>query len=33
VVINHNGRPTIVDTPLTLIFKMGQGAFHILFCL
>jgi hypothetical protein len=33
VVINHNGSPTIVDTPLTVIFKMGQRAFHILFCL
>jgi len=32
-VINHDGRPTIVDTPLTLNFMMGQGAFHLLFCL
>jgi len=32
-VIDHDGRPTIVDTLLTLIFKMGQGAFHFLFCL
>jgi len=32
-VINDDGRPTIVDTPLKLIFKMGQGLFHFLFCL
>jgi hypothetical protein len=31
MVINLNGRPTIVDSPLTLIFKMGQEAFHVLF--
>jgi len=30
-VINRDGRPTIIDTPLTLIFKMRQGAFHFLF--
>jgi len=32
-VINHEGRPTIVDTLLTLILKMAQGAFHIPFCI
>jgi len=32
-VINHDGRPTIVDTRLTFIFKMGQGAFHFVYCL
>jgi len=29
-VINHDGRPTIVDAPLTLIFMVGQRAFHFL---
>jgi len=32
-VINHDGRPTMVDTLLTLILKMGQEAFHFHFCL
>jgi len=32
-VIYSDGRPTIVDTPLTLISKMWQGAFHFHFCL
>jgi len=30
-VIDHDGRPTIVDTLLTLILKMGQEAFHFTF--
>jgi len=29
-VINHDARPTIIDTLLTFIFKMGQGAFRLL---
>jgi len=32
-VINHDGRPTIVDTLLTLVLKMGQEAFHFHICL
>jgi hypothetical protein len=32
-VINHDGRPTIVDTLLTLIVKMGQAEFQYHFCL
>jgi len=32
-VINQDGRPTIVDTPLTLILKKGQGVFHYYLCL
>jgi hypothetical protein len=32
-VINHDGSPTIVDTLLMLILKMGQIAFHFHFCL
>ena len=31
--IDYEARPTIVDAPLTLIFKMGQRWYHILFCL
>jgi len=31
--ITQDTRPTIVDAPLTLIYKMGQGAFLFLFCL
>jgi hypothetical protein len=32
-VINHDGKPTIVDTLLAIILKMGQEAFHFYFCL
>jgi len=31
-VINQDGRPTIIDTPLTRIFKVGQVAFLFLSC-
>jgi hypothetical protein len=32
-VINNDGWPSIVDTLLTLILKMGLEVFHFLFCL
>ena len=32
-VITPNTWPIIIDTPLTLIFRMGQGGYHNLFCL
>jgi len=31
--ITHDTWPTIIDTPLTLIFMMGQGGYYSLFCL
>ena len=31
--ITQYTRPTIVDAPLPLIFKLGQGGYHNLFCL
>jgi hypothetical protein len=31
--ITQDTRPTMVNDPLTLIFMMGQGAVHLLFCL
>jgi hypothetical protein len=31
--ITDDARPKIIDALLTLIFMMGQGAFHCLFCL
>jgi len=32
-VISQDAWPKIVDAPLTLIFTMGQGGYHYLFCL
>jgi len=30
---NHDAQPNIVDAPLTLIFRIGQGVCHFPFCL